>query len=98
VRNLSSVIVLIDAPRANGVNFGQLAAYVAMVGLAEIRVHAKIGDAPTILRLFTDSANAPALGMSTWDAAYLKALYHTEHDDRTQFLALKASMIKDVAP
>ncbi len=98
VRDLSSVIVLIDAPRAKGVNYGQLAAYVAMVGLAEIRIDAKIGDAPTILRLFTDSANAPALGMSTWDTAYLKALYHTEHDDRTQLLALKASMMKDVAP
>ena len=97
VRDLSSVIVLIDARRAKGINFGQMAAYVAMVGLAEIRVDAKIGDAPTILRLFSDSANAPALGLSTWDAAYLKALYHTDHDDRTQLLALKAAMIKDVA-
>jgi hypothetical protein len=38
------VIVLIDARRVKGINFGQLAAYVAMVGLAEIRVDAKIGD------------------------------------------------------
>jgi hypothetical protein len=98
VRDLSSVIVLIDARRAKRISFGQLAAYVAMVGLAEIRVDAKIGDAPTILRLFTDSANAPPLGMSTWDAAYLKALYHTQHDDKTQLLALKTSMLKDVAP
>src|SRR4029077_7160567 len=36
VRDLSSVIVLIDASRAKGINFGQMAAYVAMVGLAEI--------------------------------------------------------------
>jgi hypothetical protein len=69
-----------------------------MVGLAEIRVNAKLGDAPTILRLFTDPSNVPPLGMGTWDAAYLKALYHTQHDDRTQLLALKTSMIKDVAP
>lgn len=98
VRDLSSVIVLIDTRRTTGINFGQLAAYVAMVGLAEIRVDAKVGDAPTILRLFADSANAPALGMSTWDTAYLKALYHTEHDDVTQHLALGLSMMKDVAP
>jgi hypothetical protein len=35
--------------------------------------------------------------MSAWDTAYLKALYHTQHDDKTQLLALKAEMINDVA-
>jgi hypothetical protein len=98
VRDLSSVIELIDARRVKGINFGQLAAYVAMVGLAEIRVDAKIGDAPTILRLFTDTENAPPLGMSTWDTAYLKALYHTQHEDKTQLLAVKTSVLKDIAP
>jgi hypothetical protein len=98
VRDLTSVIVLVDAGRVKGIKYGQLAAYIAMVGLAEIRVDAKTGDAPTILHLFTDSANAPALGMSAWDAAYLKALYHTRHDDRTQLLALKTSMTKELAP
>lgn len=77
---------------------GQLAAYIAMVGLAEIRIDAKLGDAPTILQLFTDTEKAPALGLSTWDTAYLKALYHTEHDDKTQLLALKSSMLKEIAP
>jgi hypothetical protein len=96
VRDLASVIVLVDARRAKGVNFGQLAAYVAMVGLAEIRGDAKVGDAPTILRLFADSANAPALGMSAWDTAYLKALYHTQHEDKTQLLAMKTSIIKEI--
>ena len=98
VRDLASVIILVDARRIKEISMGQLAAYLSMVGLAEIRVDAKLGDAPTILRLFTDPTNAPALGMSTWDTAYLKALYHTEHDDKTQLLALKAAMIKDVAP
>lgn len=98
LRDLTSVIVLVDARQIKEINMGQLAAYIAMVGLAEIRVDAKPGDAPTILHLFTDSANAPALGMSGWDTAYLKALYHTEHDDKTQLLALKESMIKEVAP
>jgi hypothetical protein len=98
VRDLASVIVLVDARQITEINMGQLAAYIAMVGLAEIRVDAKLGDAPTILNLFTNSANAPAIGMSTWDTAYLKALYHTQHDDKTQLLALKASMIEDVAP
>ena len=98
VRDLTSVIVLVDAGRVKGIKYGQLAAYIAMVGLAEIRVDAKTGDALTILNLFSDSANAPAFGMSTWDAAYLKALYHTQHGDKTQLLALKTSMAKDLAP
>jgi hypothetical protein len=50
------------------------------------------------LHLFTDSANAPALGMSSWDAAYLKALYHTRREDKTQLLALKTSMTKELTP
>jgi hypothetical protein len=98
VRDLSSVIVLVDTRRTTGITFGQLAAYIAMVGLAEIRADAKVGDAPTVLRLFTDSSHAPAGGMSTWDTAYLKALYQTDHDDLTQHLHIGLSMMKDVAP
>jgi hypothetical protein len=98
VRDLVSVIMLIDARLAKGISFGQLSAYVAMDGLAEIRVHAKVGDAPSILHLFSDPATAPPLGLSAWDAAYLKALYHTQQDDKTQLLAVKASMLEDVAP
>lgn len=54
------------------------------VGLAAISVDAKIGDTANILRLFTDTANAPALGTSASDAACLKALFHSQHEDRTQ--------------
>jgi hypothetical protein len=98
VRDLASVIMLIDARLTKGISFGQLSAYVAMNGLAEIRVHAKVGDAPSILHLFTDAASAPPLGLSAWDAAYLKAIYHTQQEDKTQLLAVKASMLEDVAP
>jgi hypothetical protein len=45
----------VDARRIKDINMGQFAAYIAMVGLAEIRLDAKLGDAPTVLRLFTDS-------------------------------------------
>jgi hypothetical protein len=98
VRDLASVIVLIDARVAKGISFGQLSAYVAMNGLAEIRVHAKVGDAPSILRLFSDRAGAPALGLSPWDAAYLKAIYHTQQEDKTQLSAVRESVVNDLAP
>jgi hypothetical protein len=103
VRNLSSVMVVIDAPHTKGITFGQLAAYVAMIGLAEIRVdaetrlNARTSDAPSsILQLFSGSATPPP-GLSAWDEVFLKALYHTEHLDQHQILAIKTSMVQDIA-
>lgn len=98
MRDLTSVIVLVDARQIKDISMGQLAAYISMIGLAEIRMNAKLDGAPTILHLFSDFANAPALGVSKWDKAYLKALYSTEHDDTTQLLAVKAEMLKELAP
>lgn len=104
VRNLSSVMVVIDAPHAKGITFGQLAAYVAMIGLAEIRVDAetrvdaRTSDSPSsILQLFSGSATPPP-GLSAWDEAFLKALYHTDHLDQHQILEIKTSMVQDIAP
>jgi hypothetical protein len=97
VRNLSSVMVIVDAPRAKGISFGQLAAYVAMIGLAEIRPDARTSDAPSILQLFS-GVGSPPPGLSAWDEAFLKALYHTEHLDQHQISAIKTSMMQDIAP
>jgi hypothetical protein len=98
VRDISSVIMVVDADLAKGISFGQLSAYIAMNGLAEIRTNARVGDAPSILHLFTEPASAPPLGLSPWDSAYLKAIYHTEQTDKTQLLAVKDSVVHDVAP
>jgi hypothetical protein len=98
VRNLSSVIVLVDATRAGGVTFGQLAAYVAMVGLAEIKFDAQAFDTPSILQLFAKSESPPPAGLSTWDEAFLKGLYHTEHLDQRQISAIKTVMVQDMMP
>jgi hypothetical protein len=98
VRDLTSVIVLIDANRLKGVTFGQLAAYISMIGLAEVRLDAKMGDAPSILQLFSASGNIPPLGLSPWDQAFIKALYRTQHTDPTQLSAIKTAMVEDIAP
>ena len=97
-RDLWSVIVVIDARPALGVSFEQLAAYIALVGLAQIRMDAKLDDAPTILHLFSDSKKAPPLGLSPWDQAFLKGLYNTERSDVTQQLTIARSMVHEVAP
>jgi hypothetical protein len=61
LRDLASVFVIVDTQRARerGVTFGQIAAYIAMVGLAELRSDPKLGAAPTILSLFSTSGEEP---------------------------------------
>ena len=98
IRDLASVFVIIDTRRLKGVTFGQIAAYVAMVGLAELRSDPKLGTAPTILSLFSTSEGKPPPGLTLWDQAYLKALYHTAHDDKIQLAEIKTSVVKDLAP
>jgi hypothetical protein len=98
VRDVSSVIEVVDARLAKGVSFGQLAAYIAMVGLAQIKLDANLGDAPTILQVFSNPEKAPPLGLSTWDQAYLKAIYHTERPDNALNLAIARSIVHEIAP
>jgi hypothetical protein len=96
VRGLSSAIVLVDSRRARGVSFGQLADYIALIGLAELRLDANVGDAPTILHLFSASGKTPPAGLSPWDQYFLKALYHTEQSDVMQLSEIKISIVRDV--
>jgi hypothetical protein len=100
MRDLTSVIVIVDTQRVreSGVTFGQIAAYIAMVGLAELRSDPKIGAAPTILSVFSTSGAERPPGLTVWDQAYLKALYHTSHWDRMQLAEIKTSVVNEVAP
>jgi hypothetical protein len=97
-RDLTSVLVMVDGPRARGVSFKQLASFISMVGLAEIRPDADLTDAPTILHLFAITEADRPTGLSNWDEAFLKALYHTEHTDKQQLAEIKTTMIQDIAP
>jgi hypothetical protein len=97
-RDLTSALIMVDGPRARGVNFGQLASYIAMIGLAEIRDGADVADAPSILHLFSRPENERPAGLSTWDEAFLKALYHTEQTDKQQLAEIKTAMIEGLVP
>jgi hypothetical protein len=89
---------MVDSSRARGVNFIQLASYIAMLGLAEIRADADVADAPSILHLFSRSENDRPPGLSSWDEAFLKALYHTEQTDKQQLGEIKTTMIEGLLP
>jgi hypothetical protein len=78
-----SVFEIIDASRTAGIDLHQLTDYVAMTGLSNINIDVDIGDAPSILQLFSP-ARSFGLGLSNWDTAYLTALYQTDPSSRSQ--------------
>ena len=96
-RALSSIVAIVDTRRLKDVSFGQVAAYVAMIGLVQLRPEANVSDASTILNLFSASAKAPP-GLTALDESFLKAVYQTRSTDRAQISAIKTAMVQDVAP
>lgn len=95
VQGLSSVIIVVDSGQMATLNIGQLADYVAMVGLAEVRLGANTGSVPTILGLFGETANTPQ-GLTDWDRSLLYSLYSTRQASLMQVGAIKASMVKRI--
>lgn len=95
-RALSSVMAIVDTRRMKGVSFGQVAAYLAMVGLVEIRPQANVSEAPTILNIFSGLKNAPA-DLTAWDLSFLKAAYQTRITDKAQIAAIRTAMVQDLA-
>jgi hypothetical protein len=103
-RGLSSIIlydffrvfVIVDQTRLSGVTIGQLADYVSMVSLAQIKAGAQLGDAPTILKLFEVAPQAAPAGMTDWDGAFLKSLYDTEPRPRAQRRLIARAMVRAV--
>jgi hypothetical protein len=63
VRPISSVIVLVDFDDVQQMKLGALTDYISMVGLAQVDLDGDWGDAPTVLRLFSNSADVGAQRM-----------------------------------
>jgi hypothetical protein len=97
-QEFARIFVIADQPRLHGVTLGQFADYVAMVGLAKLTRDARLGDAPTILKLFSGAPQAAPAGMSDWDQAYLKSLYATEQRSRLRRSQIARSMVREIAP
>jgi hypothetical protein len=93
--NLSSVILVVDLQSLQHLTVGQLADYVAMVGLGRLDTSAHTTDVPTIMNLFTTTDGRPT-GLTQWDEAYLHALYHTRLTSRMQRSAITRSVVREV--
>jgi len=78
-----------------GVTLGQLADYVAMAGLAQIKLDNHPTDAPTILTLFD---KAPSPGLTEWDKAFLKSVYASEPKSVLVRSQITHGMINEIMP
>ena len=96
VQALSAVVIVVDSKRIAHLNMGQLADYVSMVGLAQIRLDANTGTAPTILALFRES-DSPPQGLSLWDRSFLEGLYTTDQSSVLHVNAIEAHMLEKIA-
>lgn len=96
VQSITSVLIVADATKLTHVSLGQLAEYVSLVGLIDIRPDMADTGAPTILGLFSDPKPVDAL--TPWDRALLYALYHTPQSTSLQMNDMEVSMVKHIAP
>ncbi len=90
------VFVIVDRTRLQGVKMGQLADYVAMVAFAKLKPGARLGDAPTILKLFEGAPQGAPSGMTDWDQTFLKSLYATEQKSKLQRGEIARAMVREI--
>jgi hypothetical protein len=88
------VVVVLDGRQLDGLTSGQIAAYVSMITLAEVKVEAAPRDVDTIVNLFAvrKAGRTPPEDLTFWDRAYLGALYNAS----TQInISLQRSVMED---
>jgi hypothetical protein len=95
VQELTSVIIVVDGRQTAMINMGQLSDYIAMIGLAEVRMQADTDTAPSILHLFQGSDPQP-LGLSPWDEAFLHGLYTSEQSSAVEVPIIEDRMFKQI--
>jgi len=78
VYSFSRIFVVVDANRLQGVSRGQLADYVGVVGLLQLRHDARFIEEASILKLFDQDPHSAPAGLTDWDRNALKSLYATD--------------------
>jgi hypothetical protein len=91
-----SIVVIIDTNRTEHTTLDQLADFLVMAGLTNVDLDSDLGSAPSILRLFARSGENQPSGLSGWDAAFLKALYHSNQTSRTQRSEIAERVAHDI--
>jgi hypothetical protein len=94
IRAIITAVVIVDRKQLANVNFGQLTDYISLLALAEINLDKSHDNALSILNLFTDKDQTPKDRMSSWDEAFLKALYASRQEDHMQLSEVTTTMTK----
>lgn len=93
--NISSAIVVIDLRQIKGTSIQQVADYIALTGLADVRLVSDPIPLPSILELF-EPGTAPK-ELTLWDRALLYSLYNTSPWQQLQMPELELSMVRYIA-
>jgi hypothetical protein len=91
------VYVIVDPTKFKGVKLGQLADYVSMAGLAQIKLDPHLAGDSTILTLFDTSPQAASAGLTDWDRAFLKSMYAAEQKSVLARSAIAQEMVREIA-
>ncbi len=99
--DLTSTFVVVDVEKSTGFPLDSVAAYAAMVSLAQIKLTSDYSSYPSILSMFS-RANAPETAprdLTEWDYAYLRALYKVQPNRtaRVQRTRIFGEMVKELA-
>lgn len=94
--DVSSAIVVVDARRMKNANLGQVADYIALIGLADVRLETDSVPVPSILELFANGT--PPQGLTQWDRALLYSLYNTNHRSRLEVPEMEVTMVRRIMP
>jgi hypothetical protein len=95
--DLKAIIVVIDLTRTIGLDWRQVADYVAMAGATKVNLDAHADGVPTIMSLFSTSGDARPEALSEWDISFIKGLYSTDPMYRHQRVLIAGRMLDDVA-
>jgi hypothetical protein len=96
---IQRAFVIVDPTQFKGVTRAQLADYVALSGLAQIRLDTHLAaDDPTILTLFDRAPQAASPGLTQWDQAFLKSVYATEPKSVLQRSNIASDMVRQIVP
>lgn len=94
--DISSAIIVVDGRQMKNVNLGQMADYIALVSLADLRPDADSIPVPSILDLF--GHGIPPQGLTRWDRALLYSLYNTSHLSTLEVPEMEITMTRRISP
>jgi hypothetical protein len=94
--DISSAMIVVDGRQMKNINLGQMADYVALVGLADLRLDTDSTPVPSILDLF--GHGTPPQELTVWDRAFLYSLYNTNHMSTLEVPEMEITMTRRIAP